>query len=183
MRREEERLTLKDGRSCVLRTIREEDAAELLNAMRQTARETSFLARTESDWEAQTVEAMTRRLRGEIDSDSILTLVAEVDGQIVGRGMIGFMTGVKTCHRATVGIGLFKSCWGQGIGTAMMEALLDEARKHGCVQQVELGVIEGNSRARALYEKLGFRLTGIQPGAFRQEDGSLVDEYMMMRKL
>lgn len=44
---------------------------------------------------------------------------------------------------------------GFGIGSALIACLLDTARQWG-VPYVELGVLQDNLRARALYERLGF---------------------------
>ena len=46
---------------------------------------------------------------------------------------------------------------GLGIGTALIGALCQEARKRG-YPEVRLEVIDSNRRARALYERLGFRV-------------------------
>ncbi len=51
---------------------------------------------------------------------------------------------------------------GRGIGTKVFLDLERQAR--GNVDLVELGVHETNSRARALYERLGFRVTRSLPG-------------------
>ncbi len=42
---------------------------------------------------------------------------------------------------------------------------------------------EGNTRARGLYEKMGFRITGVKPDAIRLKNGTLVNEYMMLKRL
>ena len=52
-----------------------------------------------------------------------------------------------------------------------------------CIRQIELDFIEGNARARGLYEKMGFRITGVKPDAIRMKDGSFVNEYMMIKRL
>jgi ribosomal protein S18 acetylase RimI-like enzyme len=57
------------------------------------------------------------------------------------------------------------------------------AEERGGVRQLELDFIEGNARARSLYEKLGFRITGVKPDAIRMKDGSFVNEYMMVKWL
>lgn len=44
---------------------------------------------------------------------------------------------------------------GRGHGTVLIEALAQEARARGC-GKVRLDVVDGNDRARALYERLGF---------------------------
>lgn len=44
---------------------------------------------------------------------------------------------------------------GKGVGTALIDALSRVARYAG-YDSVEISVMRGNSRARALYERLGF---------------------------
>lgn len=48
---------------------------------------------------------------------------------------------------------------GTGIGGALIEALLQEARACG-YRSLQLEVVDGNDRARALYERLGFLQAG-----------------------
>jgi len=45
---------------------------------------------------------------------------------------------------------------GMGVGTALLDAVADAAAKRG-LDRVELDVIDTNPRARALYERVGFR--------------------------
>ncbi len=45
---------------------------------------------------------------------------------------------------------------GQGVGTALLSAIKDHARKSG-MSEVQLDVIDTNPRAKALYEREGFR--------------------------
>ena len=47
---------------------------------------------------------------------------------------------------------------GLGVGSALLEAIGDEAARRG-LSEVRLDVIEANPRARALYERRGFRAT------------------------
>lgn len=51
---------------------------------------------------------------------------------------------------------------GQGVGTALLGAVLAQARELGC-REVRLDVIDTNPRARALYEREGFEARGTQP--------------------
>ena len=44
---------------------------------------------------------------------------------------------------------------GQGLGRALMEAAIDQARHHGAAH-MDLGASEDDVAARALYESLGF---------------------------
>ena len=79
-------------------------------------------------------------------------------------------------------IALLKEFWGLGIGTAMFREMITLA-KQWCLMQLELEVIEGNKRAMALYQKMGFQITGFTPDAIRLPDGKLVKEFIMVKKL
>jgi ribosomal protein S18 acetylase RimI-like enzyme len=57
------------------------------------------------------------------------------------------------------GICVSREARGQGVGSRLVEAICDEARERGYAE-VRLDVIDTNWRARALYERLGFRATG-----------------------
>lgn len=48
---------------------------------------------------------------------------------------------------------------GQGVGTALFDALFDLARDRG-YRRITLDVIDSNPRAKALYQRLGFQATG-----------------------
>jgi GNAT superfamily N-acetyltransferase len=71
---------------------------------------------------------------------------------------------------------------GQGIGTALLTAICDEARRRGYTT-VRLDVIEGNDRARALYERAGFVLDRTaRIGALRHVFG-FAAAHVMVRRL
>ena len=110
-------------------------------------------------------------------------ILCEVDGHIAGNCHLSFNTRVKTRHSCSVAIALRKAYWGNGIGTAMFQAMETLARQREGVLQMTLEFIEGNIRARALYEKMGFRIVGLHPDAIRQEDGTMGALYIMQKKL
>lgn len=56
------------------------------------------------------------------------------------------------------GIGVDPAFRGQGIGTALFRALCDFAREHG-YSTIRLDVVDANTGARRLYERLGFVAT------------------------
>ena len=49
------------------------------------------------------------------------------------------------------------------------------------LERLELNVLADNHRAVKLYESVGFVLEGTRRGAFRFEDGRVVDDHMMAR--
>jgi len=90
---------------------------------------------------------------------------------------------MKTKHRANIGIALISEFWNQGIGTKMFEEMIRLAENRENVLQIELEFVEGNARARHLYEKMGFRITGVRPNAIRLKDGTLLNEYTMIKEI
>lgn len=110
-------------------------------------------------------------------------LVCLVEGKVAGNCQIAWKTGLKTRHRAAVAIALLKDYWNQGIGTRLFTELIRIAEENENILQMELEFIEGNTRARALYEKMGFRIVGIKPNAVRLKDGTLLNEYYMIREI
>ena len=176
-------ITLKDGRIAILRSPEPVgDAAELVQYLYDTAADTEFVLRT-PDEVSMTEEKEIGFLRWVVGSPDDCMILCEVDGRIAGNCHLSFRTKAKVRHRCDVAIALRKAFWGQGIGTAMFEAMEDVARAREGVTVMELEFIEGNSRARGLYEKMGFRITGMHPDAIRQEDGKLLALYIMQKEL
>ena len=85
-------------------------------------------------------------------------------------------------HRCGFAIALKRQYWNAGLGTAMMGYALSLARDMG-YEQVELEVVEGNERAKRLYEKMGFVETGRTLRSLRYDDGSYRDEICMAKIL
>lgn len=171
-------ITLKDGRTAILRSPGPEDAAPMVQYLKDTAGETEFIIRYPEEV-TMTVEqeaAFFERLNASLFD---MMIVCEVDGCIAGNCQINFGNRIKTRHRASVAIGLTKAYWNQGIGTAMFQEMIAAARAHEGTRHIDLEFIEGNSRARALYEKMGFRIISVKPDAIMLRDGTLRNEYLM----
>jgi len=79
-------------------------------------------------------------------------------------------------------IGVDKSHWGRGIGARMVRHLLEEGRRLGRSVAV-LDVSSINPRAQALYERLGFVVTGESVSALRNQFAAVPDHRRMELKL
>ena len=175
--------TMKNGRQVLIRSPREEDIQGILDYLYQTACETEFLLRYPEECSQYTPESEKAYLERINASETEAFLTAMADGKVVGTAQIRWSTNLKLKHRASVGIALVKDYWNQGIGTVMMQEMIRIAEANPDILQVELDFIEGNARARALYEKMGFRITGIRPNAIRLKDGTLLNEDAMIREI
>ncbi|MGH3320061.1 MAG: ribosomal protein S18-alanine N-acetyltransferase [Streptosporangiaceae bacterium] len=89
-------------------------------------------------------------------------LVAEDDDVLVGYGgllVVGREADVQT-------IGVRRSQWGRGVGSALLSGLLHEAVRRGC-DDVFLEVRVDNERARAMYERFGFETVDRRRGYYQ----------------
>ena len=173
---------LKNGKSAILRTPEQSDAAELLAYIKQAFGETDFLSRYPEEMESFSVESEERWIESLRSAPEALALVCCVDGLIVGNCQITRLNGKKLCHRASVALAILQEYWGLGIGGAMFDAMLAAAKEWG-VEIVELDYIEGNERALHLYEKKGFEIVGKRPNAYKLRDGRTYSEYFMQKRL
>jgi len=147
-----------------------------------TAAETPFLIR-EPDEITLSIKQEQDFIRAKKNSDNELLLIAEIEGRHIGNCSLMSVGGFKRYrHRCDIAIALYKEFCGLGIGKAMLETVLDIAKKAG-YEQAELEVIADNKPAIALYEKLGFKTYGTFPDNMKYDDGSYVDAHYMMKKL
>lgn len=100
---------------------------------------------------------------------------------MIGIGGIARDTRVKLRHKALLfGMFVAPEAAGRGIGLAIVEALIAEAR--GFVSSLHLTLMADNDRARALYARCGFAIYGREPLSVMQPDGP-GDELLMWRAI
>lgn len=180
---DEVRFTLKDGREAILRSPKEEDVESTLEYLVISAGETEYILRYPEECGKYTSEGEKALFEQKNASPNEAMIMCIVDGKVVGNCGICFFNAMKTRHRASVAIALISDFWNQGIGTKMFEEMIRLAESREGVMQIELEFVEGNARARHLYEKMGFRITGVRPNAIRLKNGRLLNEYMMIREI
>jgi len=98
-------------------------------------------------------------------------LVADDGGRIVGWCDIRRDTIPCYAHDSMLGMGLLPAYRGGGLGETLIRAALTAARAAG-VERISLSVYGRNTRAMALYRKVGFTLEGT-----RVRGKKLDDEY------
>ena len=159
-------VTLKDGRTCILRNGTAEDGQALLDVFNLTHEQTDFLL-TYPEEHHYTAQQEAAFLQEKTDSSDEIELLAELDGKVVGSAGINCIgRKEKIRHRAEFGISVDKAYWGLGIGRALTKACIECAGRAGYVQ-LELEVVAENGIAIALYESVGFEEYGRNPKGFR----------------
>ena len=160
-----ETITLKDGRTCVIRNGTAADGEGVLRNFVLNHAQTDYLT-TYPDEVTFTVEQEAAYLQKKTDSPNEAELVAEVDGRIVGQaGIEAQGRAEKMKHRASFGISIDRDFWGLGMGRALTRACIELARQAG-YGQLELAAVAENEHALALYESEGFTEYGRNPRGF-----------------
>lgn len=106
----------------------------------------------------------------------------EDDGSetIIGNVSLHVNTNPRKRHCGGMGMMVHRDYQSMGVGTKLMEAVLDIADNWLMLQRVELSVFTDNEKALGLYKKFGFVIEGTKrKAAIRQ--GEYADEYMMAR--
>ena len=178
----EKKVTLRDGRTCVLRSAVPADAEEMRAYLTATSAETPFLLRGPQDDVPNTDEERAF-LQSCLDQPRGQMQTIRVDGTLAGSCRLspeGSVT--RSRHRCGVAIALYQTYCGLGIGRYALETLIEAAKRIG-YEQMELSVVRGNGRAQHLYERLGFQAYGLLPHAMKYPDGSYADEILMIKSL
>ncbi|MCM3737597.1 GNAT family N-acetyltransferase [Bacillus cytotoxicus] len=123
------------------------------------------------------IDAMENRIRNL--GPNQFEFITELDGNVVG--FVGLTQGQgRRSHSGDLFMGVDCEYHNKGIGKALLTKILDLTDNWLMLERVELGVLETNPGAKALYEKFGFQEEGIKKGSLKA-NGKFVDEIMMSR--
>jgi L-amino acid N-acyltransferase YncA len=111
------------------------------------------------------------------------TYVAEQHGRVVGSYILRANRPGLGDHVSNAGFMVAPEGRGLGIGRAMGEHALIEARRLGYRAMQFNFVISTNQSAVRLWQQLGFEVVGTLPGAFRHAQKGFVAAYVMFRLL
>lgn len=122
----------------------------------------------------------TRRKRFDSLPPDHTMLAAELAGKVIGVAGLHPASQVRRAHAASIGMTVHDAYAGRGVGSALMQALIDQADGWLNYKRLELTVWTDNTRAIALYERFGFEREGVHR-AYAWRDGAWVDALAMAR--
>lgn len=109
--------------------------------------------------------------------------VAEREGRVVGTYILKANQPGLGAHVANAAFMVSPDARGLGVGRAMGEHSLIEARRQGFQSMQFNFVVSTNESAIQLWQRLGFKIVGTLPGAFHHSTRGFVDAYVMFRSL
>lgn len=173
-----QQMAIAGGRMVTLRHGVPEDAAECLRYGRAVLPESDFFSLSPDEFNF-TLEYETAWLRENLENEGSVIIVAELEGQLIG--MLDFRRSRhrKSAHHGSFGISLRRAYHGQGIGTAMLNMLIGWAKANPLIEMIALDVYSTNTRAIALYKRMGFVECGRKPRCHKLADGRYADDVTM----
>ena len=116
-------------------------------------------------------QLFTQTIEGEM---SHLFVATDGDAVVGNLGLHPTTPGVLS-----LGMSIDPAYRGQGVGTALLSAAVEWARRQESVHKVELEVWPHNTAALALYARAGFEIEGRRRRQYRRRSGELWDSIVM----
>ena len=153
------RRVLKNSTVLNIREAQEQDALEVVNMFKQMGGESENLTYGHNDYyyNENQEKLFIKTLK---ERNNTLFIVGVVDDKIIGYLSLSAMQRGRLTHRGDMGVSVFKDYWGQGVGSALIEYLIDWAEGSGIIKKIDLQVRRDNERAIKLYKHLGFEIEG-----------------------
>ena len=108
------------------------------------------------------------------------SLVAEVDGRVVGTLGLHVEANPRRRHCGSIGMAVHDGFQGRGVGTSLLAAAIDLADHWLGLRRLELHVYPNNASGILLYERFGFAVEGTARD-FALRNGAFVDALAMAR--
>jgi acetyltransferase len=169
-------VTLRDGARVLLRPLISDDRQALLDLFIPVSPEESrFMRHNANDPE------VVGGWADHIDYDKVFPLVAVVGDRMVGNAILHFYQG-PVRHRAEVRIFLAKDFRGRGLGTKLMQALIDQAKRRS-LYLLEVQVVSNLVNDIKAMQKVGFEVKCTLEDYFMLPDGELRDVVILLLRL
>ena len=154
------------------------DAAEILQYLKQIGGETDNLT-FGSEGLPFTAEAEAEYIRQMENSTDHVIFIAKENGKIVGDANLSRLPR-RMGHRGDFGVAVLKAYWHKGIGTQLLERIIEFAKENS-FECIDLQVRSDNLSAIHLYEKFGFKKLGTHPAFFKIDSEEISFDYMYLK--
>lgn len=158
-----------------IRPARLSDAKALAELRQTLDAETEYFDRMPGE-DVMTATDFADQLRDSLVPDRIL--VVEREGRLIAYARCRGFHLKRFAHKASFGLGVLQSDWGQGIGTQLMERIVAWANAQS-LQKIQLEVVETNLSAIRLYQRHGFQEEGRLRHDRLLSDGCFYDTVLM----
>jgi len=171
---------IKNGSSVKIREAQVEDAAAMIELALSIFDSSEHTLTTPEEFTI-TEEKEIKIVESHLKEPGYIYLLAEQNGKLVG--MLNFQNGKKrkNSHVGELAMGVAPSYRHLGIGTLLMETLIEWAEKNPAIMKVCLAVFISNGNAIHLYKNMGFMEEGRKRREIKMDDGDYIDLVLMCK--
>lgn len=155
------------------------DSQALIAFMGRVQQQTSYIS--VADWQTYQPDALAHFLAEDCDRLGELCLVACLGDRVIGLCHLSRDQDPMLTHIGELFIVVDKDFWGQGLGQALLETVVDWAEHTPDLVRLSLTVQARNRSAIHLYERNGFVIEGRHPFGVKTRKGDFLETYSMGR--
>lgn len=169
MKYDQQTFVLKNEERITLRIGKEEDALKLIATIKAYLPDSPCVPLLAEEF-VYTEEEETQLIRKFTEQENSLLLVAEKDGKIIGNIDVTGNQRTMMKHTAMIGMGILKEWRGTGLGTIMMQQVVQWARHNPVLELLWLEVYAENEAGLQLYYNAGFEEKGRYASFFKNKN-------------
>ena len=170
-------MQLKNGLELEIQRATVNDAADVVEFLKLVSAESENLLFSDGEFR-MTVEDEEKFLAAKENSKTSAFFIGRIGGEVVCFGNINSDFRKRIAHLGDVSLAVKKKYWGMGIGSMLMQVIIDFAKANNVTEILHLGVRDGNDAGYALYKKFGFVEIGRYKNYFKIGE-SYYDEILM----
>ncbi len=146
---------IKNDQILLVKEAQENEAGELIRYVYKIRQDSSFLSFNEGI-DTISVDSEKKHIRRCRNSEHHALLIGWLQDEVVGYLAFRASMWQRLRSAGEFAFSVSKKNWGLGIGSHILGALLDWAKKSKAIKTIEFRVRSDNKRAIAVYKKLGF---------------------------
>lgn len=167
------KVPLKGGGTAVLRPMVVGDEDAVANFYKSLAHDDMLFLR-----EDLSRPEIVKRWAADAGDVSVTSILAEIDGQIVGQASLHRNRPAWSSHVAEIQVVVAPSARRSGLGTLLTEEVFVNAVQSG-IEKILAEMTPDQTGARSVFEHLGFRAEGLLTGYVQDRDGNRRDILIM----
>ena len=169
-------IKLKNGQVLILRKPTVDYAEKMVNYLNIVGGESDNLLFGKDEFHLS-VEQEKEYIKNLSNTKDAFMVIGVINNEVVSVAQIRKLGRKRIAHNSEIAISVKKDFWGIGVGSAVMEQLIEFAKNNN-ILNISLGVKGSNSKAINLYKKFGFEKVGVHKNYFNI-NGVFDDEILM----
>lgn len=169
------------GKPLLIREATSADAKQLLVLKLEYLKDSNTIPLFDYEY-SNTIKEESELIQNLHQQSNSLLLVAESDGDIIGNIDLTGSWRKKMQHTAMIGMGIHTQWQNQGIGTLLIQNVLEWSKENEILKVLWLEVYATNLPGISLYKKIGFKESGNIENFFLEEE-KYIDKITMIINL